>query len=110
LLHLRKQVCHGIGVGYHGITHITPDDTASITNIAYKINELVLYEYQPNRAENHMVKAVADALSIGEKKLKSLTLLTFNKKVRSMIAGKEVEMETDELPPVDFDLLSHNDD
>jgi hypothetical protein len=51
-----------------------------------------------------MVKVVADALSVGEKKLKSSTLSTFNKKARSMIAGKDFEAESDELPPLDFDL------
>jgi hypothetical protein len=40
----------------------------------------------------------------GERKLKSSTLTTFNKKVRVMLAGGGFEPEEDELSAASFDL------
>ena len=51
-----------------------------------------------------------NSLALGEQKLKSSTLATFNKKVQDMLAGKEFEAEIDELPQAAFNLSLEQDD
>ncbi|KIK77060.1 hypothetical protein PAXRUDRAFT_36838 [Paxillus rubicundulus Ve08.2h10] len=98
-LHVKKQVGQALGIGYHGITHITPDTSACVNKIAHKVGKLRLHQYNPLREENEEFKPVVDAFYTGEQKLKSVTLSTFNRKVKNMIAGEGWEVEDDELPP-----------
>ena len=56
------------------------------------------------------VKPVVNSLALGEQKLKSSTLATFNKKVQDMLAGEEFEAEIDELPQAAFNLSLEQDD
>lgn len=49
-----------------------------------------------------MAKKIVNILSLGEKRLKSLTLATFNKKVRCLHDGyldKDAELDVDNMPP-----------
>lgn len=50
------------------------------------------------------MKPVIDTLALGEKKLKSSTITTFNRKVCGIIAGKGFDVGEGELPPTSFDL------
>ena len=95
---------HSLGITYHGITHITPDTTASVYKILSKVNELALHVTTPNREGSNTTKLVIDALALGEQKLKSSTLTTFNKKIWSMLVGEWFETEVDDIPEVAFDL------
>ncbi|KIJ57647.1 hypothetical protein HYDPIDRAFT_44852 [Hydnomerulius pinastri MD-312] len=108
LQHVQKRVGRALGIAYHGITHITPDTSAAVNQIAFKVGELGLHTFNPTRTEDGSVKPVVDTLASGEQKLKSATLATFNKKVKSMLAGKGLDGEEDEIPQVDFDL-THDD-
>ncbi|KIJ06386.1 hypothetical protein PAXINDRAFT_45026, partial [Paxillus involutus ATCC 200175] len=85
LQHVRKQVGHAMGIAYHGITHTTPDNSASISKVAHKVNELALHRFTLDRDGNGSIKPVINTLASGEQKLKSSTLATFNKKVRGMM-------------------------
>jgi hypothetical protein len=54
-----------------------------------------------------MAKKTVDILSLGEKRLKSSTLATFNKKVRRLHDGyldEDAELDIDEMPPVALSL------
>ncbi|KAF8837838.1 hypothetical protein BDN67DRAFT_1026024 [Paxillus ammoniavirescens] len=81
LQHVRKQVGRALGIAYHGITHTTPDNSASISKVAHKVNDLALHRFTLDRDGNSSIKPVINTLASGEQKLKSSTLATFNKKV-----------------------------
>jgi len=114
LLQVRRKVGEDIEIGYHGITHISSDDSTSINKIAYKVEELALHQYQPERLgdEYDQVKPTVDTLAAGETKLQSSTLSTFHKKVRAMMVGEifTAEEDKDEIPEADFVFLESNKD
>lgn len=108
LQNVRKQVLRALKTTYHGITHIDPDTSAAINKIASKVGELELHTIKSDRAENELIKPIIDTLAVGEKKLKSSTLATFNRKAKGMMAGNGFDAEVDEIPglPVDFNGAS----
>ena len=108
LQHVWKQVesSQALGIAYHGLTHIIPDTDGSVQKITDKVNELAMHVVTPGRHTNTTVGPVVDALAAGEKKLKSSTLATFNKKVQSLLTGDwwGAEAEEDEILPASFDF------
>ncbi|KAF8419233.1 hypothetical protein L210DRAFT_3307192, partial [Boletus edulis BED1] len=85
LRHVQKQVGKSLDISYHGITHVTPDTSASVNKVAHKVGELKLHTFLPHREENSRIRLVVNSLALGEQKLKSATLATFNRKVRAMM-------------------------
>ncbi|KAF9219318.1 hypothetical protein BS17DRAFT_717832, partial [Gyrodon lividus] len=108
LQNVRKQVGRALGIAYHGSTHITPDTSASIRKVAYKLGELQLHIPCTEPADNTRMTPVVNNLASGEQKLKSSTLVTFNRKVRAMILGEGFEADEDEIPRAAFDI-THTD-
>ncbi|KAG0698558.1 hypothetical protein DFH29DRAFT_1081734 [Suillus ampliporus] len=106
LQNVKKQVGSALGIAYHGLNHSSPDTSASVWKVAKKINELRLHQFTSDRTEDDAVKPVVDTLMTGEKKMKTSTLATFNRKVRKMLAGEGFEQEEDEIPSLSFDLNS----
>ena len=108
LQHIRKQVGSSLGISYHGLIHTTPDTDSPVQKISYKVNKLAMHVVAPpcHNTNTTAVKPVVDALAAGERKLKSSTLSTFNRKVQTLLAGKSpgVEAEEDEIPPASFDF------
>lgn len=108
---VRKQVGRALGIAYHGISHTAPDVLSAINKVAYKVSELELHVFKPNRLEGDTARPVVDTLAVGAQKLKSSTLATFNRKVRGMMVGEVFESDEDEIPQASFDLsnteLSH---
>ncbi|KAF8844129.1 hypothetical protein BDN67DRAFT_1066260 [Paxillus ammoniavirescens] len=80
LKHVREQVGRALGIAYRGITHTTPDNSASISKVAHKVNDLALHRFNLDRDGNSSTKPVINTLASGEQKLKSSTLATFNKR------------------------------
>ncbi|KII83571.1 hypothetical protein PLICRDRAFT_77985, partial [Plicaturopsis crispa FD-325 SS-3] len=78
---VKKQVGLSLGAKYHGRTHTTPDTSASVWKVFHKVQELGLHTFTPDRDGNDSCKATVDILLTGEKKLKSSTLGTINKKI-----------------------------
>lgn len=105
---MRKQVGRALGIAYHRSTYITPDTSASIRKVAYKLGELRLHIPCTEQANNTRVTPVVNVLASGEQKLKSSTLVTFNRKVRAMISGEGFEADEDEIPRAAFDI-THTD-
>jgi hypothetical protein len=66
--------------------------------IANHIRQEKLDVYKENRPGNVKAIMTLDILDIGEKKLKSSTLTTFNRKVRAMAEGRRYDEEQDSLP------------
>lgn len=111
LQNVKKQVSKAMGASYEGKTHTTPDTSPLVWKVAKEVWELVLGKHQPGRKGNDKQKMVNNLVDLGEKRLFSSTLETFNKKFACMKAGKVDELaemtEDDELPSVqltvDFD-------
>jgi hypothetical protein len=62
--------------------------------------------FSQDREENDSITPIVDILAEGERKLRSSTLTTFNRKVREMLAGNGYEPDEDELPRATFDFIS----
>jgi hypothetical protein len=111
LQNVKKQVTKALGASYEGKTHTTPDTSTLVWKVANEVRELALSKYQPGRKGNDKQRLVTNLIDVGERKLLSSSLETFNKKLACMKAGHVDEMagmiEEDEIPSmqltVEFD-------
>jgi hypothetical protein len=103
---VQKNVSLSLDTSYKGTTHTTPDTSDLVWRVANKACELKLNEFQANREGNSSVKETVDTLASGERLLKSATIATFNKKLKSLISGMIMEDETDDIPPLDLEIQS----
>ena len=110
LQNVRKQVGSVLGTPHQGISHVTPDTSSSIKRVADKLSELALGTFNPMWKENDVINPVVDTIAIGEHKLKSATLATFNKKVRGLMVGELPGADEDEIPEVAFNFADNNED
>ena len=113
LQNVKKQVSNTLGAPYEGKTHTTPDTSALVWKVANEVQELVLGKYQPGRKGNDKQKMVTNLIDVGERKLLSSSLETFNKKLACMKAGNVGEMagitEDDEIPSIQITVELFND-
>ena len=104
LQNVKKQVTKALGASYQGKTHTTPDTSILVRKVANDIAELSLGKYQSGRKGNEKQKLVPNLIDVGEKKLMSSSLETFNKKLACMKAGNLDEVagitEEDEIPGI----------
>ena len=102
LQNVKKQVTKALGASYQGITHTTPDTSKLVRKVASEVRELSLSIYQPGRKGNEKQKLVPNLIEVGERKLLSSSLETFNKKLACMKAGNLEDVagvtEEDEIP------------
>ncbi|TFY51932.1 hypothetical protein EVG20_g10773 [Dentipellis fragilis] len=100
----QRQVCDALGTHYYGSSHTTPDTSKLVWRVADKARELGLLQSTPGREGNSFVKPWPDLYAVGERKLRSSSLDTFNKKHQNMMAGRYVtglvDDDVDELPLV----------
>ncbi|KAI0046675.1 hypothetical protein FA95DRAFT_1493692 [Auriscalpium vulgare] len=101
---IKKEVCEALGTPYYGSTHKTPDTSKLVWRVAHKVRELDLLKYEADRDGNNLTKKRADVLAVGEAKLRSSSLATFNKRIADMVAGRVVVEEDDELPLMELTL------
>ena len=108
LQNVKKQVSKALGASYEGKTHTTPDTSKLVWKVANEVRELVLSKYQPGRKGNDKQRLVTNLIDIGERKLLSSSLETFNKKLACMKAGNldglAGMVEEDELPSVQLTI------
>lgn len=108
LQNVKKQVSNALGASYQGKTHTTPDTSRLVWRVANEVRELVLGKYLPDRKGNDKQKLVTNLIDIGEKRLISSTLETFNKKLACMKAGNVDELagmiEVDEIPSIQLSV------
>ena len=113
LQNVKKQVSKALGASYEGKTHTTPDTSPLVWKVAREVRELVLSEYQPGRKGNDKQKVVINLIDVGEKRLLSSSLDTFNKKLACMKAGNLDGMagmvEEDELPTLQLTVELQDD-
>ena len=95
-----------MSAAYRGTTHTKPDTAHLVWRIADKVRDEELQVFKQNRRGNAKAVAVHDILALGEKKLKSSSLGTFNRKIIAMVECRlydaEPSEDTDTLPPLDL--------
>ena len=102
LQNIKKQVTSALGCPYKGTSHTSPDTSECVWKVGNKVKELGLDKFEADREGNAVAKKTVNILSLGEKRLKSSTLATFNKKVRRLHDGyldEDAELDVDEMPP-----------
>ena len=108
LQNVKKQVLNALGASYQGKTHTTPDTSKLVWKVANKVQELMLGKYLPDHKGNDKQKLVTNLIDVGEKRLLSLTLKMFNKKLACMKAGNVDELagmiKVDEIPSVQLSV------
>lgn len=91
-----------MSTAYRGTTHTNPDTSHLVWRVADKVRDEELQIFKRNRRGNAKAVAVHDILSLGEKKLKSSSLATFNRKVTALVERRlydpEPSEDTDTLP------------
>jgi hypothetical protein len=102
-----------MSAGYRGTTHTKPDTSHLVWRVADKARDEELQIYRKNRCGNAKAVAVHDILALGEKKLKSSSLGTFNRKIFAMVNCRlydpEPTEDTDTLPPLALGRPSDSD-
>lgn len=113
LQNVKKQVSKALGASYEGKMHTTPNTSPLVWKVAREVQELVLSKYQPGHKGNDKQKVVINLIDIGEKRLLSSSLDTFNKKLACMKAGNLDGMagmvEEDELPTLQLTVELQDD-
>lgn len=95
-----------MSAAYRGATHTKPDTAHLVWRVADKARDEELQVFRRNRHGNTKAVAVHDILTLGEKKLKSSSLGTFNRKIIAMVECRLYDPEpsdledTDTLPPL----------
>ncbi|KAF8811264.1 hypothetical protein BYT27DRAFT_7090248, partial [Phlegmacium glaucopus] len=95
---LKKQVALAMSASYQSTTHTNPNTDHLVWIVADHIHNEKLHVYRENRPGNAKVVPTLDILDIGEEKLKSSSLATFNRKVCAMVEGRRYDEEQDSLP------------
>ncbi|KAH9011587.1 hypothetical protein EDB84DRAFT_1590667 [Lactarius hengduanensis] len=95
---LKKRVSVAMKTAYQGTTHTDPKTDHLVWRIAKKVREEQLHMYEEDRPGNAKAKAVPDILAMGEAKLLSSSLKTFNWKFCAMVEGRGYDEELDSLP------------
>ena len=72
--------------------------------VADTVRDDELQIFKENREGNLKVKAAVDILAIGEAKLRSSSIATFNQKICAMVNGHIFEDEEDTIPPFQLSL------
>jgi hypothetical protein len=102
LQRVKKKVAAALDAAYQNTGHTTPDTSHLVWRVQRKIAEEQLQQLQPGRSDTPGRKLTKDILVIGEAKLRSSTLGTFNKKIMAMIEGHLFEDDEDEVPIMSF--------
>ena len=92
LQNVKKQVLNALGASYQGKTHTMLDTSKLVWKVANKVQELMFSKYLPDRKGNDKQKLVTNLIDVGEKRLLSSMLETFNKKLVCMKAGNVDEL------------------
>ena len=101
---LKKRVASVMKTAYQGTTHTAPKTNHLVPRVAKKVHDKRLHVYTEDRIGNMKVKSVPNILPIGEAKLKSSLLATFNHKICAMAEGQQYVSddleEPDKLPQI----------
>ncbi|KAJ7882756.1 hypothetical protein B0H14DRAFT_2565150 [Mycena olivaceomarginata] len=113
IVHLRavkKKISAALKGAHQRTGHTTPSTALLVWRVQQKVSSEKLQDFDAARTNNPRGKLTVDVLKVGEAKLKSSTLATFNKKILAMIEGFGCEDEEDECPPMTYGTASLPDD
>ncbi|KAK7016069.1 hypothetical protein R3P38DRAFT_3203850 [Favolaschia claudopus] len=105
LQNIKKKMGALLSTSYQRGGHTTPDTSKLVWRVQEKVASERLQEFESGRANNIRAKLTKDICKVGEQKLKSSTLNTFNKKLRALIDGLTFEEEEDECPAMQYDPI-----
>ena len=95
---LKKQVASALKTAYKGTTHKVPKTDHLVWHVSKKIYDKGLHLYTEDRPGNKNIKAITNSLFVGQEKLRSSSLSTFNCKICDMIEGQQYNEDLDSLP------------
>ncbi|KAF8153396.1 hypothetical protein B0H34DRAFT_662758, partial [Crassisporium funariophilum] len=108
---VKNQVLSVMELLHKSKGHSDVDTTNLVWKVANTARDNHLQEFNANRAENRCMSPIIDIIAVGEAKLKSSSLATFNKRIQGMVEGRrltedgvEDELEVDELPRNELQL------
>ncbi|KAJ7183912.1 hypothetical protein C8R46DRAFT_856486, partial [Mycena filopes] len=100
LQRVKKKIAAALNAAYQSTGHTTPDTAHLVWRVQRRANSEDLQLFNAARSNNPRGKLTSDILLIGEGKIKSSTLATFNKKLAAWIDGRGFEDEEDECPAI----------
>ncbi|KAJ7251795.1 hypothetical protein B0H12DRAFT_1018313, partial [Mycena haematopus] len=109
LQQVKKKIATLLDTAYRNTGHTTPDTSEMVWRIQRKVASEGLQTFDPDRANSARAKLSKDILMVGEEKLKSSTLATFNKKIAAMVEGHSFEEEEDECPAMTLRVSDDSD-
>lgn len=98
---VKKKVTTTMNSTYQSTTHTKPDTTHLIWRITEKAQAEVFEKFIKNQAGNLRIITNSNVVRSGEKKLKSSSITSFNKKIMAMKSGQSfyaLELKMDTLP------------
>ena len=98
---------------YQGTNHKEPKTDHLVKQVAKKVFDEGLHQFTKERPGNEKAKAVPNIISVGEAKLRSSSLATFNRKIRAMAEGRQYDedySESDLLPTVALNVNFDDDE
>ncbi|KAF7337280.1 hypothetical protein MSAN_02280500 [Mycena sanguinolenta] len=98
LQQVKKKIATLLDTTYRSTSHTTPDTSEMVWRVQRTVASEGLQTFDPDRMKITRAKLTQDILIVGEAKLKSSTLATFNKKIAAMGEGHSFEEEEDEYP------------
>lgn len=105
LQRVKKKIGAALNATHTSTTHKTPDTSHLVWRVQRKVSSKGIQQFNLARSNNTRGKLTKDISKVGEAKLKSSTLGTFNKKLCAMIEGHGFEDEEDECPAMAFGAL-----
>lgn len=102
---VKKKVSLVMKLSHKNKNHSDVDTQHLVRKVAEIAREQGLQTLNPNRVENTRAHPVINIIDVGEAKIKSSTLATFNKRIQEMVAGRMVtDEEENEMPENEVQL------
>ncbi|KAJ7918088.1 hypothetical protein B0H13DRAFT_1607761, partial [Mycena leptocephala] len=113
IIHLqlvKNKIAKALGGPVQSTSHTTPKTEVLVWKVQRKVVNEGLQDFQKTRSNNSSGKLVVDILKVGEAKLESSTVTTFNKKLLAMISGMGYKDDEHECPAMSYGTSSLPDD
>ena len=104
LMRVKKHLNKQFGLSYKSIDHKDADTTELVLKALQHVADARLLEVDERRVDNDSAKLTKDLFVVGDTKIASSSLSTFNKKMRAFIEGTGTGIvdEADEMAQPQF--------
>ncbi|KAJ7586642.1 hypothetical protein C8J56DRAFT_787628 [Mycena floridula] len=110
LMALKKRVGIEMETAHKSSQHTTPDTSKLVWRVFHDLKRTKIQILDRTREANLMIKPFIDLRAKGHHQLVSISLKTFNDKMRGYKLGEQFEAEVDELEPAEFSNIVAGDD